>query len=76
MGSKSLPWQRYASRVPYALWTVHCGAGGPGFESRGEPPIFNPPYLRRYSRNKKGDVGVTVKENKLDEYSDFELQSR
>ena len=30
------------TRVACHGWTVHCGAGGPRFETQGEPPFFDP----------------------------------
>ena len=30
------------TRVVCHGWTVHCGAGGPRFETQGEPPFFDP----------------------------------
>ena len=30
------------TRVACHGWTVHCGAGGHGFETQGEPPFFDP----------------------------------
>ena len=59
MGTKSLPRQRHPSGVPW----VHSafGAGGPRFETQaGNPRFWTLPFPRRYSRNEKGGVGVTV----------------
>ena len=43
------------TRVACHGWTVHCGAGGPRFETQGEPPVFWPlPFRRDRLETKKG----------------------
>ena len=46
---KGLIWAQNRSETQVAClkWTMHCGAGGPQFESREEAPFLTPSFSRR-----------------------------
>ena len=66
-----LIWERNScpgsdTRVACHGWTVHCGAGGPRFETQGGTPIFGPlPFRGDSLETKKGTWELGLKEVKI-----------
>ena len=49
------------TRVACHGWTVHCGAGGPRFETQGEPPFLTLPFRGDRLETKKGARELALK---------------